>query len=473
MAASQSLTEGLPPSDKPSFADMVRGTSTTNREPFKEAALHKGEPALLFSAPEVLDLSAPLRFALIGKFAADRPSMEFIRRGFKTIGFKGDFRLGLLDPKHILIRFDLEEDYHRCWLHNTWRFKDHIMKVLKWTPEFSAKEEPPIVPVWVSFNQLPLFLFARSPLFSLGRILGEPLKLDAATLSLSRPSVARICVEIDLRNPLPSRIWIGLGQSGFWQPVSYENLPEYCFDCHSLGHAQPDCGKQISIAPKAKQIWRAKATQPSTSQPHQFDSVPPQPPSDLLVQDPPTVSPPTFLDVPASSSGEDVVHGHATVDEQLGTIHPQCQREILHGSPVHVVDHPADVDHLPQRSSVDAAPFVPLQITVASPVASSGGSPLCLPPIASCLAPIVSASDVLAVETAAAGLGDVPPTTTAEALIDGELCSASSDSDHDHHHSDPTSQPAHSRPRKPYSKRNFGTSAMVTRSSVPSLPLND
>lgn len=189
MAAAQFLTAGLPP-DKPSFAAMVRGTQVPSSLTIKEATLHKGEPALHYTDPEITDLSSPLRYALIGKFSTDRPSMEFLRHGFKTIGFKGDFRLGLMDPKHILIRFDLEEDYHRCWLHGSWKFKTYVMKVLKWTSDFTTKEEPPVVPVWVSLEQLPLFLFAKAPLFSIERILGHPLKIDAATQTLSRPSTA-------------------------------------------------------------------------------------------------------------------------------------------------------------------------------------------------------------------------------------------------------------------------------------------
>lgn len=118
MAALQSAIEALPSSSqsssKPSFADMVRGTSVPMVDAIKEETSYKGEPALDFTA------------------------MEFLRRGFKMIGFKGDFRLGLLDPKHVLIRFDLEENYHRCWLHRSWRFKNHVMKILKWTPAFNC-----------------------------------------------------------------------------------------------------------------------------------------------------------------------------------------------------------------------------------------------------------------------------------------------------------------------------------------------
>lgn len=97
--------------------------------------------------------------------------MEIIRRGFQTIGFKGTYHLGLMDPRHILIRFEQEEDFHRCWLHDTWSFRKHIMRVLKWTPSFSPAKEPPVVPVWVSLEQLPLYLFRKGPLFSIGTLL--------------------------------------------------------------------------------------------------------------------------------------------------------------------------------------------------------------------------------------------------------------------------------------------------------------
>lgn len=81
--------------------------------------MYKGEPTLHFFDLEVTELSAPLRFAVVGKFSSDRLSMEFLRWGFKTIGFKDEVHLSLLDQKHILIRFDHEADYHRCWLHNS------------------------------------------------------------------------------------------------------------------------------------------------------------------------------------------------------------------------------------------------------------------------------------------------------------------------------------------------------------------
>ena len=110
-------------------------------------------------------------------------------------------------------------------MRGSWSFKKHIMKVLKWTIDFTADHEPPVSPVSVSFNHLPIHLFQKGPLMSLTALIGRPLVIDAVTRSLSRPSVARVCIEVNFLRNLPKRVWIGNGESGFWQAVTYEKLP--------------------------------------------------------------------------------------------------------------------------------------------------------------------------------------------------------------------------------------------------------
>lgn len=68
-------------------------------------------------------------------------------------------------------------------------------------------------------------------------VIGKPLKIDEATINFTRPSVARVCIEVDLLNTLPHHIWIGTSlSSGFWQAVASEGLPSYCTLCSKLGH---------------------------------------------------------------------------------------------------------------------------------------------------------------------------------------------------------------------------------------------
>ncbi|VFQ64013.1 unnamed protein product [Cuscuta campestris] len=89
---------------------------------------------------------------------------------------------------------------------------------------------------WKILEGLPIHLFDSLALYSIGNLLGKPLKTDSATATLSRPSVARICVEIDTSKDLPRCVWIHLGELTFLQPITYEDLPDYCPSFKSLGH---------------------------------------------------------------------------------------------------------------------------------------------------------------------------------------------------------------------------------------------
>lgn len=116
------------------------------------------------------------------------------------------------------------------------------MRVFKWTPRFHVDRESSLVPVWFSLPKLPVHLFHKSCLFQIVACLGRPLYLDSATVSLSRPSVARVCVELDLLKTLPSRVWIVMGAGeGFWQPLVAESLPLYCSHCFRQGHIPETC----------------------------------------------------------------------------------------------------------------------------------------------------------------------------------------------------------------------------------------
>nr|XP_027096078.1 uncharacterized protein LOC113715975 [Coffea arabica] len=61
-------------------------------------------------------------------------------------------------------------------------------------------------------------------------------------MAASRPSIARVCVEIDLLKQLTQRVWIGNGDhEGFWQALIPENMPKYCSHCFRQGHTQDYC----------------------------------------------------------------------------------------------------------------------------------------------------------------------------------------------------------------------------------------
>lgn len=116
------------------------------------------------------------------------------------------------------------------------------MRVFKWSTNFHVDREASIVPIWVELEKFPIFLFNKEALFAIASTIGEPLRLDTATATISKPSVARFQVELDLLNERPDMIWIDLEDGeGFGQKIKYSHIPSYCCYCWHLGHDQSNC----------------------------------------------------------------------------------------------------------------------------------------------------------------------------------------------------------------------------------------
>ncbi|KAL2532711.1 Uncharacterized protein Adt_06062 [Abeliophyllum distichum] len=221
-----------------SFASVLQSTPDSACHQFvaKEPFLHRGEPALNITADEEASLAEPFKFTLVGKFSHRKPRMVEVRNSFQKFGFTGEFKIGLIDYKHILIHLTHENDYSRLFLKPLWFIMGCPMRVLKWTCDFHPDAETPIAPVWISFPLLPVHLRAKEFLFALSKLVGIPLRIDEATADLLRPSEARVCVEVNLEHKLPDRVCIERGESrSFWQPVVYEQLPHFCAKCQAYG----------------------------------------------------------------------------------------------------------------------------------------------------------------------------------------------------------------------------------------------
>lgn len=67
------------------------------------------------------------------------------------------------------------------------------------------------------------------------------LRVDTQTATKARDRFARICVQIDVENPLVTTILIGK----FEQPVSYEGIQKLCFGCGRMGHQREGCSYTI------------------------------------------------------------------------------------------------------------------------------------------------------------------------------------------------------------------------------------
>nr|GMC95658.1 TMV resistance protein N-like [Ipomoea batatas] len=95
----------------------------------------------------------------------------------------------------------------------------------------------------------------------IGASVGSFLFFDSATEKKSRPSVARMRVEVDVCRPLLNKIWIAIGSKGdgFWQYIEYEQMPRFCSNCARFGHMRNDCW---NLSDKGRRLGKAPAVYP-------------------------------------------------------------------------------------------------------------------------------------------------------------------------------------------------------------------
>ncbi|XP_071929043.1 uncharacterized protein [Coffea arabica] len=247
MAALQPSAEGQgSPTGKKTFSQLFSQPSTSPIQ-IRQATVYKGEAAVIFSRADVEKLAVPFRWALVGKFSHGRPSLEDIRKFFASLNLKDHISIGLMDYRHVLIKCSVEVDFNRIRTRGIWQLGNYPMRVFRWTREFHVQRESSLVPIWVELPNLPIHYFDKHSLFSILSPVGRPLFLDSATAAGTRPSVARVCVEIDVAKIVVPRILVAVeGESGFWQKIVPDNIPPYCSSCWRLGHSSSNCKNNVS-----------------------------------------------------------------------------------------------------------------------------------------------------------------------------------------------------------------------------------
>ncbi|XP_010275342.1 PREDICTED: uncharacterized protein LOC104610424 [Nelumbo nucifera] len=265
---------GEPPRDSrgaPSFASVVVAAVNPFLAvldppavdiPLKVPSIKWGEPTVLFSEEDIEKSLSPLQFALVGKCSYGRPSLADIREFLVgTFRLQKDIVVTALDSRHVLLRFESEEEYLRAWLRQAIIITDFLLTFLKWTPGLELGWEPLVVPLWNFLPMLPVNFYNDKYLRSIVQVAGRVLKVDPATARLTRTTAGRVCMVVDLLKENPSRVWVGLSKEGFWQKIVYENLPKYCTFCFKHGHGEGECKLKLKRNLKSEgEVTKSKPT---------------------------------------------------------------------------------------------------------------------------------------------------------------------------------------------------------------------
>lgn len=102
---------------KKNFGDLLSSSNSVHDAPIiKHVTQYKGELPVYFEPLEIISLVPPFKLTFVGKFSHGKTSIEALCKEFHKVGFKGSFLVGWIDPWHIFVHFDLEEDYLQFWM---------------------------------------------------------------------------------------------------------------------------------------------------------------------------------------------------------------------------------------------------------------------------------------------------------------------------------------------------------------------
>ncbi|KAF6161589.1 hypothetical protein GIB67_009468 [Kingdonia uniflora] len=234
--------------DAISFASALVGKQSVVEIHVEFKTFNKdGILAIVFSSHDIALTTAMMTNSLIVIFSFGRPSVNLIQGTIEKLwGITGVVRVTLFYARHVLVDLDSEKDVVATLSRESLHVKCSYYKIQRWFIHFDPKKESPIVSIQI---QLPHFkvCFCHSnflkPVMN-NLIGGNFVRLDHPTQSHSRPSTARMCIEIDLTKSYPKVIWIGLSKSEGWsQKVIYEKMHVLCSHCYLQGHKVADCLK--------------------------------------------------------------------------------------------------------------------------------------------------------------------------------------------------------------------------------------
>lgn len=163
----------------------------------------------------------------------------------------------------MVAHFYTKEDYLKVLTRGPWIVLGHYLTISKWRPNFYPScEHTPSTLAWIRVPKLPLEMFNEKSLMRVGNAIGKTIRVDIMTKEVARGKYARICVELNLSQPLTPKVFV----MGKLLSIEYEGLHRICFHCGKYGHDSHVCPLLKPAPPPEKTQTGETATDMATSQ---------------------------------------------------------------------------------------------------------------------------------------------------------------------------------------------------------------
>lgn len=99
--------------------------------------------------------------------------------------------------------------------------------------------------VWLQLYNLSIELWDGYSLETLTGPIGKLLKVNEITITLAKAKYARVCLEINLAQPLKRGFWIEDGETMIFVMILYKCLPTFCLHYSFIGHGANNCSCRL------------------------------------------------------------------------------------------------------------------------------------------------------------------------------------------------------------------------------------
>ncbi|KAF7839850.1 uncharacterized protein G2W53_008332 [Senna tora] len=183
-------------------------------------------------------LCKPFKKSLIIKLLGKTVGFKFLLKKVNQLwGRTREIELVDLGNDYFLAKFDTFADQDFALIGGPWIILDHYLIIRPWTSLFSPNEQIQKLAAWVHLPDLPIELYDINFLSTLGNHIGKVIRIDVKTTQQLRGKYARLCVELDLEEPLLSQYCV----HGMPRKIEYEGLHFICFECGIYGHDIEHC----------------------------------------------------------------------------------------------------------------------------------------------------------------------------------------------------------------------------------------
>ncbi|KAI9079885.1 hypothetical protein K1719_038131 [Acacia pycnantha] len=201
----------------------------------------EGKPGTLkFSADEYAAWCLPWRNSLIIKvLGAYFPTYIVRDRINRMWRPKNPLKLIPLNNGYYIVSFSNKEDKEYAFQGGPWMIEDHYLIVQQWLPNFNPwkADLQCRIAAWIRLPDVPFEFYNVESLRRIGNMIGRMIKVDRSTSVYDKGGFARICVEIDLKQPLLPTYEV----FGEERAIVYEGLHQVCFQCGKYGHQKKFC----------------------------------------------------------------------------------------------------------------------------------------------------------------------------------------------------------------------------------------